>query len=102
MAEDSGLRVGQIGALLSVEMQSAEVPLMDLSDATLTEIICLLPDKTEVAFPATLNGTKLEYVTTSADDLPLPKTYKIHAHVAGPGYDMLGEMDSFTVLAKWK
>lgn len=94
--------VGQIGVLLEVETQGEDCPAVDWDNANLMEIICLLPDKTEKIFPAVLSGTKLQYITLTAEDLPLPKTYSIQAHIVGSGYNVLGETDKFTVYDKWK
>lgn len=102
MTEEGKIYVGQIGVLLSVETQREDAAPVDLTTATLTEIVCLLPDKSVSTFPATVNGTKLEYTTLLNTDLPLPKTYSIQSHIVGPGYDALGETDKFTVYDNWK
>jgi hypothetical protein len=94
--------IGQIGVLLEVETQGTDCPPVDWSDATAMEIKVRLPDRAETQFQATLSGTKLQYITTSADDLPQRGRYLLQAHVAGPGYDALGETDEFTVYDRWK
>lgn len=96
--------VGQIGALLEVNTQGLEAdsPEVDWSSSTSTTIKCRLPDKSEVDFPATLDGALLKFITTTADELPLAGTYSIQAHVVGPGYDALGETAKFRVYDKWK
>jgi hypothetical protein len=104
MSCEGKIYIGQIGVLLEVDTQGTapDCPPVDWADATDMTIKVRLPDRTETEFPATLSGTKLQYITTSADDLPIKGRYLLQAHVAGPGYDALGETDEFTVYDRWK
>lgn len=102
MSCDGKIYVGQIGVLIEVETQQPDCPAVDWSDATTLEIRCKLPDGLIVNFPAALNGTKLQYVTLTATDLPLKGKYLVQAHVVGPLYDALGETTNFTIYEAWK
>lgn len=104
MSCEGKIYVGQIGVLLEVDTQGTDpnCPPVDWIDATLLEIIMQHPDKTEVAFPAVLDGTVLKYLTDGAEDLPQAGTYKIQAHVVGPTYNALGETARFKVYDRWR
>jgi len=102
MTCEGKIYVGQIGVMLEVETQKEGCEPVDWFDATVLKIKVRRPDRTESEFPASLNDTKLQYITTLASDLPMKGRYLIQAHVAGPGYDALGETDEFTVYDRWK
>ena len=102
MSCEGRVYVGQIGVMIEVETQREGCPVVDWSDATTLEILCRLPDRTQKTFTATLVGTTLRYITDSANDLPQRGAYAVQAHVVGPGYDALGETDSFRVYDKWQ
>lgn len=102
MSCEGKVYVGQIGVLLEVETQGVGCPVVDWADATLTEIIVRKPDGTVVEFPASVVGSKLLYLTTTALDLDLVGTYRLQAHVVGPAYDALGETVTFKISEVFK
>lgn len=100
--EEGKVYVGQIGVLFEAETQKPNCPPVDWSDATLTEIIFLLPGNIVKKFNATVFETKLEFITTQATDLPVAGKYKWQAHIVGPGYDVLGETVETRIWAPFK
>jgi hypothetical protein len=99
MTCEGKIYVGQIGVMFEVATWEEGCPEVDWSNATTTELILLLPNKDSVVFEAEIesDGHTLVYVTNSEEDLPIKGTYKLQAHVVGPGYDALGETTVFTV-----
>lgn len=104
MGCEGKIYVEQIGVLLKVDTQGTapDCPVVDWEDASYLGLVIRQPDKTEVAVPATLVGSVLQYTTTTKNDLPLPGNYQIQAHVIGPTYDALGETARFRVYDRWK
>ena len=86
---------GQIGVKIELET------LADLTGATLTEIK-YKTGSTKGAWSATVDGTKIFFITTAATDLESRGVIQVQAHASGPGFDLLGETASFTVYAPWK
>lgn len=87
---------GQVGVRIELETSS------DLSLATLTEIKYKKssPGGTGV-WAATVDGTKIFYVTTSADDLDKRGVLQVQAHVSGAGFDLLGETAEVQIHPPW-
>lgn len=102
MSCEGKIYVGQVGVLFEAETQGADCPIVDWADATTLEIVVLQPDGQIVTWPAGLSGTILTFLTTTANDIPLAGKYKIQGHVAGPGYDALGETAEIKVWDKFK
>lgn len=96
MTLPSGFFAGQIGAL--IRLDTLDDPLV-LVDATTTQINYLLPSGTAGEWTATLSGTVLSYLTTSAADLPEAGTYKVQAYVEGPGWKIAGGVVEMEVVA---
>lgn len=95
MAYNSGFFTGQVGALIRLDTEDTEVL---LGAATVKEIYCELPRSKEiVVWSATLDGTKLTYTTSSAEDLPKSGDYKLQAHLEGVGWSLEGEIVTMTV-----
>ena len=86
---------GQIGARIELETFD------DLSGATLTEINYKKPGGAKGIWPATVDGTKLFFVTTVATDLDKRGLYQLQAHASGPGFDALGETAEVQVYPPW-
>jgi hypothetical protein len=104
MSCEGKIYVGQVGVMFEVSTWVDGCPTVDWSSATTTELVVLLPNKTTVVFDADVNsdGHTLVYVTDSEEDLPVKGTYKMQAHVAGDGYDALGETATFIVYDQFK
>jgi hypothetical protein len=104
MTCEGRIYVGQIGVRLEVATWTEGCPEVDWSNAETLELIVMMPNKEVVVLPASLesDGYTLVYITEYEDDLPLKGTYKLQAHVAGPGYDALGTTTSFTVYDVFK
>lgn len=92
--------VGQVGVRILLETQIPGEPNVDWSSADTVEVKCKRPDDTKVNWVMSLvTPTLLEYITGTVDDLPIPGTYKLQAHVVGPGYNALGATVDFQVHA---
>jgi len=89
--------VGQVGVRIEVETGG------DLSEATTTDILYRTPSHVPGTWTGTVEGTKLVYTTTSAEDLPVKGTYVLQAKVAGVGFSLLGETSAELVIyAPWQ
>lgn len=86
---------GQIGVRIELETSS------DLSGATLTEIKYKKSGGGKGSWAALVDGTKIYYVTTSADDLDKRGVLQVQAHVSGPGFDLLGETAEVQIHPPW-
>lgn len=85
----------QIGALIRLETEDDTI---FLDAATVTQILCKVPRTGEVkTWTATVDGTKLVYITTSATDLPVEGTYELQAHIEGVGWSLSGEIAAMYV-----
>lgn len=77
--------VGQVGVLVSLDTGDT------LTGATTTEIKYRTPTNIVGTWNAGVSGTSLTFTTTQATDLSFAGTYKLQAHAAGSGWDLLGE-----------
>ena len=95
MAYKSGFYEGQIGAKIMLDTQ--DDPLL-LAVATVKKIYCKRPKSAVVIeWDAELEGTYLTFTTSAATDLPRSGTYKLQAHLEGPGWDLDGDVVSLIV-----
>ena len=85
---------GQVGVRIELETSS------DLSGATLTEIKYKKPGGDKGVWAATVDGTKIYYVTT-ADELDKRGVLQVQAHVTGAGFDLLGETAKVQIYPPW-
>ena len=95
-----GLHIGDIGTVLEVTLQDETGAALDVSDATVMQIVLQKPDKTTVTKTAvhTTDGTngKIQYVTVSGD-IDQAKTWKIQGKVTLPTGSWSSEIASFNV-----
>lgn len=86
---------GQVGVKLELETSS------DLSGATTAEIKYKKPGGATGAWTATVDGTKIYYITLLADDLDKRGVLQVQAHVSGVGFDLLGETAEVQIHPPW-
>ncbi len=84
----------QIGVRLELETSS------DLSGVTTAEIKYKKPDGTKGVWSATVDGSKLYYIT-EAGDLDKRGVLQVQAHVVGTGFDLLGETAEVQIHPPW-
>lgn len=96
MIEDSGFFVGQVGALIRLDTEDSAAL---LAVATKKEIHYRRPESgTTGAWTASLDGTKLTYLTTLITDLPEAGDYLVQAYIEGPGWKVPGKITTLRVL----
>lgn len=87
--------VGTEGLMIKVETG------ISLSGATVTKLKVKKPSGTEVEWTATVDGTKLVYVT-QAGDLDEEGLYKIQAYVELGALKILGDTDGIYVYGEYE
>ena len=70
---------------------------IDVSTATVRNIIVRKHNGTKVTWGAVADGTTAIKYVTSAGDLDVPGTWKLQAYVEMPGWKGLGEVATLTV-----
>jgi len=95
------VHVGDIGTRFQVTILDGP-SLVDLTGATVTDIIFKKPDGTTVTKGATVIGSPLdgviEYVTVSGD-IDAAGQWRLQVHLALPGGDWRSDIGCFTVYA---
>jgi hypothetical protein len=90
-----------IGSQLEVEvLQNCSTNILDISTATLKEIVIQRPDKTKITRSAIFltDGTDgVVYILTIAGDLTLEGTYYIQAYIEMPSWQGNTEIGEFEV-----
>jgi hypothetical protein len=95
---------GQIGVKFEIATWMKGCPAVDWSGATTIELIFSMPDRSIKKVDAVLasDNHTLTFITTTKNDIPISGLYQVQAHVAGPGYDALGETAQFTVYGAFR
>ena len=93
------IHIGDIGTIFEVTMKDCDATI-DISTATLKEIIFKRPDVAASAYTAefSTDGTdgKIKYVTV-ADDLDVEGTWKVQAKITMPTGTWKSDVSSFRV-----
>jgi len=98
MSAQNQIYVKDSGTIMSLETGLTTAL---LSTATVSNIDVQLPDKTEVTWVGTVNGTTVEYIA-QASDLAQAGQYKLQVYLEMPTWSGHGSTVSMKVLARFK
>ena len=94
------IHIGDIGTIFEVTLLDG-LAIVDISAATLMEIIFVKPDKTKVVNTAVLSGTgtdgKMRYIILLASELDIKGNWEIQGRVTLPTGTWSTDIDKFKV-----
>ena len=94
------IHLNDIGTVFEVTLKDETGTVLDISSATVKQIVFQKPDKTLITKTASFSNTgtdgKIRYIS-QAGDLDQPKSWQIQAKVTLPSGSWSSDIGSFTV-----